>query len=282
LGGGGGAGDDDGAERLAAAVEDLESLTRDYMREFIMLVQGYPRKVDRPVRTTLYMDRCVFGRHVETERIVDFLLQRAPSGRAPYLSVLAVVGAKKVGKTTLVKHACDDERVRGHFARVEWFETPDVVRRGGRPDQTMWESDGPEYLAGVRRILGEPRFAAGRSLLVFEDAWPMDESAWSALAASTSALVDGSKVLLTCRDADLAQLGTAKPVVLHTLRQEEYWYYFKAFAFGRAHRRGPPAPAAAASPAGMRPRGVLGGGGMPPVAVELAAASPDLQSIPAA
>ncbi|PVH47278.1 hypothetical protein PAHAL_4G026700 [Panicum hallii] len=215
--GGGGAGDD-GAERLAAAVEDLESLTRDYMREFIMLVQGYPRKVDRPVRTTLYMDRCVFGRHVEKERIVDFLLQRPPSGRAPFLSVLAVVGAKKVGKTTLVKHACDDERVRGRFARIEWFETPDVVRRGGRPDQTVWESDGPEYLAGVRRVLGEPRFAAGRSLLVFEDAWPIDESAWSALAASPSALADGSKLLFTCRDADLARLGTVEPVVLHRLQ----------------------------------------------------------------
>jgi len=246
LGGGGGAGDDDGAERLAAAVEDLESLTRDYMREFIMLVQGYPRKVDRPVRTTLYMDRCVFGRHVETERIVDFLLQRAPSGRAPYLSVLAVVGAKKVGKTTLVKHACDDERVRGHFARIEWFETPDVVRRGGRPDQTMWASGGPEYLAGVRRILGEPRFAAGRSLLVFEDAWPIDETAWSALAASPSALADGSKLLLTCRDADLGRLGTAEPVVLHALPQEEYWYYFKAFAFGGADPREHPRIAAVA------------------------------------
>jgi len=242
---GGGAGDD-GAERLAAVVEDLEGLTRDYMREFIMLVQGYPRKVDRPVRTTLYMDRCVFGRHVEKERVVDFLLQRAPGGRAPYLSVLAVVGTKKVGKTTLVKHACDDERVRGHFARIEWFETPGVVRRGGRPDQTMWASGGPEYLAGVRRILGEPRFAAGRSLLVFEDAWPIDETAWSALAASPSALADGSKLLLTCRDADLGRLGTAEPVVLHALPQEEYWYYFKAFAFGGADPREHPRIAAVA------------------------------------
>jgi len=45
--------------------------------------------------------------------------------------------------------------------------------------QYLWESSGPEYLAGVGRILAEPRFtaAAGRgpSLLVFEDAWPMDE-----------------------------------------------------------------------------------------------------------
>ncbi|KAL6603244.1 hypothetical protein ACP70R_043605 [Stipagrostis hirtigluma subsp. patula] len=233
---GGSGGGGEGAERLAAVVEELEGLTRDYMREFVLLVQGYPRKVHRPVRTALYMDRCVFGRHVEKERIVDFLLQRAPSGRAPYLSVLAVVGAKKSGKTTLVKHACDDERVRDHFARIEWFETPDVVRRGGAPDQTVWESGGPEYLAGVRTILGDPRLAAaagaGRCLLVLEDAWPMDEAAWSALASSPAALADGSKLLLTCRDADIARLGTAEPVVLGRLPEEEYWYYFKAFAFG--------------------------------------------------
>ncbi|TKW22870.1 hypothetical protein SEVIR_4G256400v4 [Setaria viridis] len=243
LGGGGG---DEGTERLAAVVEELEGLTRDYMREFILLVQGYPRKVDRPVTTTLYMDRCVFGRHVEKERIVDFLLQRPPPGRAPFLSVLAVVGAKKVGKTTLVKHACDDERVRGHFSRIEWFETPDVVRAGGQPDQTIWESDGPEYLAGVRRILGEPRFAAERSLLVFEDAWPIDEPAWTALAATPSSLAGGSKLLLTCRDADIARLGTAEPVVLRTLQEEEYWYYFKAFAFGGADPREHPRIAAVA------------------------------------
>ncbi|AQK81974.1 hypothetical protein ZEAMMB73_Zm00001d036794 [Zea mays] len=180
-------GGDGGTERLAAVAEELEGLTRDYMREFILLVQGYPRKVHRPERTTMYMDRCVFGRHVEKERVVDFLLQRAP-----YLSALAVVGAKKVGKTTLVKHACDDERVRGHFVCIEWFETPDVVRAGSLPGQYLWESGGPEYLAGVRRILGEPRFAnaAGPSLLVFEDAWPMDESAWAALASSPTPLGD--------------------------------------------------------------------------------------------
>ena len=62
-----------------------------------------------------------------------------------------------------------------------------MVRAGGLPMQYLWESGGPEYLAGVGRILAEPRFAAaagrGPSLLVFEDAWPMDESAWAVLAS---------------------------------------------------------------------------------------------------
>ncbi|KAK3143630.1 hypothetical protein QOZ80_4AG0302820 [Eleusine coracana subsp. coracana] len=239
--------------RLAVVVEELDAVTRDYMHDFILLVQGYPRRcnnVPRPLTTTLFMDRCVFGRHVEKERIVDFLLHHAPTTTGTGLSALAVVGAKKAGKTTLVKHACDDERVQGHFARVEWFETPDVVRAGGWAGQTMWESGGPEYLAGVRRILSDERRVglSGRSLLVFEDAWPVDESAWAALMAASSALADGSKLIFTCRDADLARIiGTgAEPVVLRRLGEEEYWYYFKAFAFGGADPRDHPRIAAVA------------------------------------
>ncbi|CAM0880140.1 unnamed protein product [Alopecurus aequalis] len=221
------------SQKLAAAIEDLESLTRDCVREFVLLVQGYPRRVCRPVTTTLYMDRRVFGRHVETERVVNFLLYPSPTGAPPYLSVLPIIGQIKAGKTTLVKHACDDERVHGHFSLVECFQLEHVLREGGHPNQTIWASDGGEYFAGMRRILGEERFASQRSLLVFEDAWPIDPSAWSAFAASPTAtsLAAGSKLLLTSRDADYAWFGTVEPVVLSPLPQEEYWYYFKAFAF---------------------------------------------------
>ncbi|XP_044432212.1 uncharacterized protein [Triticum aestivum] len=111
--------------------------------------------------------------------------------------------------------------------------TRDCTREfaGGQPGQTAWESDGPEYLAGVRRIIGDPR--EGRSLLVFDDAWPVDASAWRELASTTPGAGD-CKLIFTCRDADLARdISTAaEPVVLGKAPMEEYWYYFKAFAFG--------------------------------------------------
>nr|XP_020147264.1 uncharacterized protein LOC109732517 [Aegilops tauschii subsp. strangulata] len=112
--------------------------------------------------------------------------------------------------------------------------TRDCTREfaGGQAGQTAWESDGPEYLAGVRRIIGEPR--EGRSLLVFDDAWPVDASAWRELASSTTTGAGDCKLIFTCRDADLARdMSTAaEPVVLGKAPMEEYWYYFKAFAFG--------------------------------------------------
>lgn len=211
-------------KRLADVVEELEFLT-GYMGSFIEMVKEYPRR-PRQLTTTLFMDRRVFGRHVETERIVAFLLQPAP--RSTGLSALAVVGDRGVGKTTLVKHACHDERLRGHFAHVEWLDWADVVNAG-------WTGDGPEYLAGMRRILDKPRFrAAGRSLLVFDHSicWPIDKSAWVALLA-TSKLAEVSKLLFTGKNADLGWIvGTVEPVVLWPLPEEEFWYYFKGLALG--------------------------------------------------
>ncbi|GJN01643.1 hypothetical protein PR202_ga18923 [Eleusine coracana subsp. coracana] len=225
--------------RLASVVEELEALRGDYMRDFILLVQGYPHRrcnnVPRPLTTTLFMDRCVFGRHVETERIVAFLLQPAPMSTG--LSALAVVGAKGVGKTTLVKHVCADDRVRSHFARIKRFQWWDEQQTSWQSGQTEWS----EYLSGVRRILDEPRFgAAVRSLLVFEYPYPVNESAWPTLLASSN-LAEGSKVLFTCCDVNFARsIGTAEPVVLRPLPEEEFWYYFKALALGGADPRDHP------------------------------------------
>ncbi|TVU11246.1 hypothetical protein EJB05_44819, partial [Eragrostis curvula] len=217
-------------KKLAAVVEELEFLTR-YMGSFIEMVKEYPRRNTGPrqLTTTLYMDRRVFGRHVETERVVAFLLQPATRSSTG-LSALAVVGDRGTGKTTLLKHVCHDERVRGQFAHIEWLDWADVVNAG-------WTKDGPEYLAGMRRILDKPRLrAVGRSLLVFDHSiyWPIDESAWAALLATTK-LAEGSKLLFTGKNAHLGRIiGTVEPVVLRPLPEEEYWYYFKTLAFGGA------------------------------------------------
>ncbi|KAK3141420.1 hypothetical protein QOZ80_4BG0333660 [Eleusine coracana subsp. coracana] len=229
-------------KRLLVLNEELEALIRgDYMGDFILLVQGYPHRrcnnVPRPLTTTLFMDRCVFGRHVETERIVAFLLQSAPTTCSQ--NALAVVGAKKVGKATLLRHVCNDERVREHFAHIQWFHCEDEFDAGKQLGQT----ERSLCLAGMRSILDEePRFSSGRSLLVFKDAWPVEESAWTTLLAASSKLAEGSKVLFTCRDVNFARTlrTTEEPVVLRPLPEEAFWYYFKAFALGGADPRDHP------------------------------------------
>lgn len=122
--------------------------------------------------------------------------------------------------------------MRDHFERVEWFDKWDVLKAGIQPGQSTnrtWQ-----YVAGMRCILNEPRFHSDRSLLVFDDALFIDKSAWAELVASTNKLADGSKVPFTCANWIP---GAVELLMLRALPEEEYWYYFKSFAFDGADPR---------------------------------------------
>lgn len=63
----------------------------------------------------------MFGRHVEKEHIINFLLSPCPS-----LDVLPVIGPCYVGKKTLVEHACREEIVQRNFSRISHFSSDDL------------------------------------------------------------------------------------------------------------------------------------------------------------
>lgn len=117
-GGGGG-----GAKELQRVLASLEAAVQDAGPEFPNLSGRYPRLFRQPYSVYLLLDRCMFGRQMEMEHVVNFLLQAADD-QAP-LGVLPIVGPGKVGKSTLVHHACADERVRGHFSRIVFVRADD-------------------------------------------------------------------------------------------------------------------------------------------------------------
>jgi hypothetical protein len=94
--------------------DDMDNLEAklDGMREFILILMHCPRIVRQPYSAYMFMERCMFGRHAENERIVNFLLHPCSSSS---LDVLPVVGVHNVGKRTLVEHACREEKVQGTF-----------------------------------------------------------------------------------------------------------------------------------------------------------------------
>jgi hypothetical protein len=94
-------------------VDTLEAALSD-MREFVVLLDGCPRVGRQPYSTYLFMETCMFGRQMEKEQIVSFLLQPAQD-----LEVLPVIGPHEIGKRTLVEHACLEERVREKFGKIQ-------------------------------------------------------------------------------------------------------------------------------------------------------------------
>ncbi|CAO2198450.1 unnamed protein product, partial [Urochloa humidicola] len=105
---------------LSVVVDTLEAALSD-TKEFVVLLGGCPRLNQQPYNTYLYMERCMFGRQMEKEHIISFLLQPAQD-----LEVLPVIGPHEVGKRTLVEHVWLEERVRNHFAKIHRLCSDDL------------------------------------------------------------------------------------------------------------------------------------------------------------
>ncbi|KAM0835545.1 hypothetical protein ACQ4PT_062868 [Festuca glaucescens] len=194
---------------LQSALQNLEAGVAN-MAEFIMLLGGCERISRRPYDAYLYIDNFMFGRHVEKQKIMRFLLEH--NSPAP-LSVLPIIGGNGVGKKTLVARLCDDERVRSHFSMILHLNGDDFSR------------------------ITDHERTSGRTLVVIEFVSDVNEDDWEMFHRSITNMDRGSKVVILGRSTELGKFGTVKPISLDCLAFEEYCYLFKMLAFGSANPR---------------------------------------------
>ncbi|KAF2909641.1 hypothetical protein DAI22_11g041600 [Oryza sativa Japonica Group] len=194
---------------LKDVVDGLETKIAD-MREFVILLGSHPRLPRQPYSTYLYIDNCMFGRRIEKEQVINFLLCNDPHD--PYVSILPIIGPQRIGKKTLVQHACLDERVRDCFSHIFFFKEDDLK---------------------TGELSLNSKASQGKYLFVIEFIWDVDEAAWTKFQSYLQNMpATGIKVVVIGRTEDIAKFGTSQPIRVKRLSEEEYWYYFKALAFG--------------------------------------------------
>jgi len=199
------------AAKLKGILESLETKIQD-MREFVILLVSCPQLPRQPYSMYLFMERCMFGRYTEKEQVISFLLCNDTSHDCPNLDILPVLGPHRVGKKTLVQHACKDERVRNCFTDILFFKGDDL---------------------GSGEFAVNLKVNSGKYLFVIEFSWGVDEVAWTNFKSYLQKVAGaGSKIVLIGRTREVAKFGTAHPIWIKSLSEEEYWYYFKALAFG--------------------------------------------------
>ncbi|CAL5034496.1 unnamed protein product [Urochloa decumbens] len=208
-------------KQMQETLDDLSSLILD-VQELVVFLASYPRMSRQPYSMHLQLANCMFGRQMEAQFVINFLLSPQPHGTEE-LDVLPVVGPCLVGKSTLVAHVCKDERVRDHFSGILFFRI-----HGFTYDE----------LANFRKecaIKHRNRVSDsdGRLLVVIELISDLNVDAWNRLYyASKQCAPSGSKIIVTSRYNKIVKFGTTKAVSLKHFPHEACWYFFKTLVFG--------------------------------------------------
>ncbi|CAL5077614.1 unnamed protein product [Urochloa decumbens] len=208
-------------EQLQDALDNLSYMILD-VKELVVFLTSYPRLYRQPYSMHLLLHNCMFGRQMEAELVLNFLLQARPHG-AEELEVLPIVGPGRVGKSTLVANVCKDERVRDQFSEILFLSDHDF-----RDEKLMhlWEGCAKKFqnCTAIKDV---------RVLVVVEVAGDFNEGEWKRLYSSSKQfLTSGSKIIITSRSKKITKVGTRSALMLKYLSDEAYWYFFKTLAFG--------------------------------------------------
>ncbi|KAF7087211.1 hypothetical protein CFC21_090416 [Triticum aestivum] len=216
-----------GEKELRKMLETIENVVTS-MHEFVAFLNNYPPICRRqPYNMHLVMETCMFGRQVEVQRIISFLLRHEPPGEHSLgVGVLPIVGPGKVGKSTLVEHVCCDVRVRDHFTQIVLVCENKFIQGELRTlrDGGIIKHQNQNGIPSEEKII-----------VVIELNGEVDEGVWRKLySASTSFIPRGSKIIITSRAENITRFGNTQALWLNFLPREESWYFFKVLVFGSA------------------------------------------------
>ncbi|KAL6606540.1 hypothetical protein ACP70R_042193 [Stipagrostis hirtigluma subsp. patula] len=243
--------DDDDPE-LQRVVLNLETIVGD-TKELVMFLMRCPPLHRQPYSAHLSLDKCMFGRHAERDRVIEFLLQPDPPDAANP-GVLPIIGPALIGKSTLVEHVCNDERVRNCFSLILFYTRNELEY------ETITSFMDNCVIKHRRNNASNDE----RWLIVIEVSGDVDDRTWKRLhSAGRWHMAKGSKLIVTSRSEKIARFGTTtQPLRLKCLTTEAFWYFFKLLVFGSTDPEEHPKLASMAMEMAVEMRGSFMGAGI--------------------
>ncbi|CAO2046649.1 unnamed protein product [Urochloa humidicola] len=146
----------------------------------------------------------LYGREGEVHRLFELLFSEDCGCRV--FSVVSVVGMAGVGKTAVVQHACNDQRVRDSFDCFIWIysgqgvdvmsTTKTMVQACGGDTRDITELS---LLQGLLvDLLKQKRF-----LIVLDELWCIEKAVWELLEGPLRFARRGSKVVVTSSNTEV-------------------------------------------------------------------------------
>ncbi|XP_028099482.1 putative disease resistance RPP13-like protein 1 [Camellia sinensis] len=188
----------------------------------------------RPDSTSLFDEPRIYGREHDQRKIIELLVRGDESSRNN-IGVIPIVGMGGIGKTTLAQMVYNNETVQKHFDLKAWVcvsDDFDIMRitkaiLESVTSQTFSFNNLDQVQVQLKQALAGKKF-----LIVLDDIWNKKYSDWNVLKKPFNDGAEGSKVVVTTRDTEVAGMMTT--VELHEVKilsKEDCWSLFAQHAF---------------------------------------------------
>ncbi|ESR52179.1 hypothetical protein CICLE_v10030529mg [Citrus x clementina] len=190
----------------------------------------------RRIPTTSLVDDRIYGREEDADKLIDFLLKDVEA-TDDGMCVIPLVGMGGVGKTTLAQVVYKDEKVNDHFELKAWAfvsDEFDLVKVTKAILESLGESCGHITQLEPLQSALKRKLTLKRYLLVLDDLWGENYNEWEVLQLPFRGGAHGSKIIVTTRSENVAQIvGTVPVFHLQELSDNDCWSLFAQHAFSK-------------------------------------------------
>ncbi|XP_059440562.1 putative disease resistance RPP13-like protein 1 [Corylus avellana] len=190
------------------------------------------KSVERFPRTSLVEESCIFGRDYDKEAVINLLLSHDASGGE--MCVIGIVGMAGIGKTTLAQLIYNDRRVREHFDLEAWVYVShefDLFSITKTILEAVTSSTCDIKDLNRLQVTLKEKLMGKKFLLVLDDVWNKNYVDWEILSKPFKFGEQGSSVIVTTRDNDVASVVRSRSHCLKRLSEDDCWAVFANHAF---------------------------------------------------